>query len=93
MNNGIKPTYIFLVAASLVLLNFLLTAFYILWLNIDNWALNRSELHGFEPSQLLPGGDVMWLVANGTIFALILFDILFIYFFVQTKKVIRINHS
>jgi hypothetical protein len=60
---------------ALILLNVAVLAMYALWTSADNWATTRSELHGYDPSQLLPNGSLFWVVANLSIALLIFCDI------------------
>lgn len=59
----------------LALLNVATISFYALWMNADQWAVNRSEAGGgFDPSQLPPFSGMTWLMAQGTIAALLAVD-------------------
>lgn len=63
--------------AILGILNIATFAFYVLWVNADQWAVNRSESSGgFDASQLPPHSGVTWIAAQGTLMSLVTVDVI-----------------
>ncbi len=54
-------------------------AFLLLYSAVDSWAVDRSEATGaFDPSQLLPHGEVLWVVARCAAVLLVVLDVVVI---------------
>ena len=70
-------------AIFLGLLNGAIGVMYTLWSIADTWAVDRSELHGFDPGQLLPHDNAFWLVANLSLALLATVDVLVIVILVR----------
>ncbi|WP_344755796.1 hypothetical protein [Gryllotalpicola koreensis] len=57
--------------------NVVFFVFYALFRVADDWAVDRSEMHGgFDQSYLLPHGDLAWLVGAAAVVVLLVFDVL-----------------
>lgn len=74
-NSGFLITLGVLGGMFLGLLNVAAISFYALWMNADQWFVNRSESSGgFDPSQLPPLSGATWLAAQGTALSLLAVD-------------------
>jgi hypothetical protein len=58
-----------------VVFNAAFVAFFTLYTEADDWAVDRSESTGaFDPSQLLPHDAALWVVAHAALGLLVLLD-------------------
>lgn len=73
-------------AILLGLLNLAIGLFYALWSIAGDWAAARTELHGFDPSQLLPNDGLFWLTANVSIALLVTVDVFVILILVRIAR-------
>lgn len=81
-----KATAIALGAAAATL-NATFLLFFVLWSHADEWAVDRSEARGgFDPTQLLPHGGLMWVAAHVAFAALLGCDVLGVVVFVRVRK-------
>ncbi|MGP9693112.1 hypothetical protein ACT3TZ_00620 [Brachybacterium sp. AOP25-B2-12] len=80
-----KVTSAIIAAMCLVSLNLGYGAFYVLWSIADQAAVARSEAGGgFDPSQLLPYGNVMWVLAQLLLLAILVLDVVAIVLAIAT---------
>lgn len=61
---------------ALVALNVAVIGFYALWQIADGAAVARAEDAGFDQAQLLPNGNLLWMAAHASLFAMLVVDVL-----------------
>lgn len=74
MNNQLS-LWLRIGAWALLGLNAAFVTLFVLWRLADAAAVNRAESAGFDPSMLLPNGNLMWLAAHASLFCLIAVDV------------------
>lgn len=76
-------------AFALLGLNAAFVTLFVLWRLADAAAVSRAESAGFDPSMLLPNGNLLWLAAHASLFCLIAVDACAIGAFLRSRAAHR----
>lgn len=70
-----KKVLVILAAIGLIVTNIAVIAFYNFYSIAKHESVVRSELHGFDPSQLLPHFALFWISATTSLLAVLFMDV------------------
>ncbi|MFB9164252.1 MULTISPECIES: hypothetical protein [Arthrobacter] len=87
MSKGTKKALGILSGLTLLGLNIAVSLFFALWQIADGAAINRMETtNGFDPSQMLPNADLMWMASHASLLMVLVADVLAAVFVVILVK-------